>query len=60
MAIAAKMGNGIDTSDRLQKTYMPVNIATVREADEARRLGRNKLASGHNEFRELKFMAGKS
>lgn len=55
-AIAAKMGNSIDQNRKLQKTYMPVNIAAVRAADEARRIGRNRLGEEHNEFRKLKLV----
>lgn len=58
--IAAKMGNSIDQNRKLQKTYMPVNIAAVREADQARRIGRSRLASEHNEFKKLKLVVGKS
>lgn len=53
-AIAAKMGNSIDQSKALQRTYMPVNLAAVRAADEARRAGRKKLAEERNEYKKLK------
>lgn len=53
-SISAKMGNSIDQNRKLQKTYMPVNIPAVREADEARKIGRKRLASEHNEFRSLR------
>jgi hypothetical protein len=53
-AIAAKMANSIDQNRKLQKTYMPVNIAAVRAADEARKVGRRRLASEQNEFKKLK------
>lgn len=52
--IAAKMGNSIDQNRKLQKTYMPVNAAAVRAADEARRKGRKLLGEDHNEFKRLK------
>ncbi|MEL7719142.1 hypothetical protein AAG604_03770 [Citromicrobium bathyomarinum] len=42
-ALAAKMGNQINTSRALQKTYQPVNLASVLEADEARKRGRRAL-----------------
>lgn len=42
-AMAAKMGNSIDQSKVLQKTYLPNQVETVRLADEARRRGRNIL-----------------
>lgn len=53
-SIAAKMGNSIDQNRKLQKTYMPVNIAAVRAADEARKIGRNLIGAEHNEFKKLK------
>ena len=53
-AISAKMGNSIDQNKTLQKTYMPVNLAAVRTADESRRVGRRQLASEQNEFKKLK------
>ncbi|WP_163269683.1 hypothetical protein [Chelativorans alearense] len=59
-AIAAKMGNSIDQNKTLQKTYMPVNPAAVRAAEEARRIGRKKLSSEQNEFKKLKLVGGKS
>lgn len=57
-SIAAKMGNSIDQNKTLQKTYMPVNPATVRVADQARIAGRKELASGQNEFKKLKLVSG--
>lgn len=59
-AMSAKMGNGIDQNRTLQRTYMPVNMAAVRTADEARLIGRKKLESGQNEFKKLKLVAGRS
>lgn len=59
-AIAAKMANSIDQNRRLQQTYMPVNIAAVRAADEARRIGRRLLGSEQNKLRKLKLGGGKS
>lgn len=59
-SIAAKMGNSIDQNKTLQKTYMPVNTAAVRAAEDARRIGRKKLASEQNEFKKLKLVGGKS
>ena len=52
--VAAKMGNSIDVNRKLQKTYLPVNAAAVREADLARQIGRGKLASEQNEFKKFK------
>jgi hypothetical protein len=42
-ALADKMGNSINTSDKLQKTYQPVDLVNVRRADEARIAGRKAL-----------------
>jgi hypothetical protein len=42
-ALAAKMGNTIDESRELQKTYLPAQVAVVRIADRARELGRRRL-----------------
>jgi hypothetical protein len=52
------MGNSIDQNQKLQKTYMPVNIAVVREPDNARRIGRKRLASEQNEFGALNLAKG--
>lgn len=57
-AIAAKMGNSIDESKALQKTYMPVNLPAVRAADEARRKGRQRLGEERNEYKKLKLPSG--
>jgi len=40
---SAKMANTIAVSNRLHKTYNPVNIASVQRFDEARKVGRGKL-----------------
>lgn len=42
-AVSAKMGNSIDQSSELQRTYNPVNAASVRQADEARKVGRRRI-----------------
>ena len=42
-AISTKMANSLVVSTRLQKTYTPVDIATVRDVDASRREGRAKL-----------------
>lgn len=42
-ALAAKMGNTIDESRELQKTYLPGQVAVVRQVDEARVIGRRRL-----------------
>jgi hypothetical protein len=41
--LSSKMANSILQSTRLQKTYGPVQLASVRDADAARRRGRAKL-----------------
>jgi hypothetical protein len=40
---SAKMANTISVSNRLRKTYNPVNVASVRRFDEARVAGRKQL-----------------
>ena len=37
------MANTLSASNRLHKTYAPVQLASVRDADAARKLGRAKL-----------------
>jgi hypothetical protein len=41
--VSAKMANTIAASSNLRKTYNPVNLVSVRRADEARRAGRRRL-----------------
>lgn len=41
--LAAKMANSIDTATALQATYIPVDPVAVRLADDARRIGRERL-----------------
>jgi len=53
-SLSAKMGNSIDANRKLQQTYMPVNIAAVRAADDARRIGRKKLGEEQNGLKKLK------
>jgi hypothetical protein len=59
-AVAAKMGNSIDVSKALQRTYMPVNLAAVRAADEARRKGRHESRQERNRHKKLKLGGEKS
>jgi hypothetical protein len=40
---SAKMANTISVSNRLHKTYNPVNVAAVERFDAARKVGRSKL-----------------
>jgi len=42
-SVSAKMGNSIDQSSELQRTYNPVNRASVALADKARKLGRRRI-----------------
>jgi hypothetical protein len=41
--LASKMANSLSESNRLHKTYAPVQLASVRDTDAARRRGRTKL-----------------
>ena len=41
--LSSKMANTLSTSNRLHRTYAPVQHASVRDADDARRIGRAKL-----------------
>lgn len=41
--LAAKMGNSIDQSKKLQETYLPRRVGVVRIVDEARKRGRKRL-----------------
>ena len=41
--LSAKLANSIETSNALHKTYAPVDIASVRMADEARKRGRRRM-----------------
>jgi hypothetical protein len=43
LGLSAKMANSIDRSNALHKTYAPVDIEAVRNADEARLRGRRKM-----------------
>ena len=59
-ALSAKMGNSIDQNKALQKTYMPVNLAAVRAADDARLRGRSLLSQERNRHKKLKLRGGES
>lgn len=59
-SMAAKMGNSIDQNKTLQRTYMPVNLAAVRAADDARKIGRTKLGAEQNSVKKLKLSSGGS
>ncbi len=43
--LSAKMANTIASSNRLHRTYIPVDVASVRDVDEARALGRERSKS---------------
>jgi integrase len=59
-AISAKLGNSIDRSKMLQRTYMPNQLASVRAADEARKKGRRLLCEERNKPKKLKLGSEKS
>lgn len=40
--LSAKMANTISSSNRLHRTYIPVDVSAVRDVDEARALGRER------------------
>ncbi len=42
-ATAAKMANSIASANAIHRTYQPVDLVTVRQADAARRLGRQRM-----------------
>ncbi|RTL92618.1 hypothetical protein EJV44_17425 [Ancylobacter aquaticus] len=42
-SVSAKMANTLSASTRLQKTYAPIHIATVRQVDGAREIGRARI-----------------
>lgn len=46
-ATAAKMANSISSANAIHKTYQPVDLETVRQADAARRLGRQRMRDGN-------------
>ncbi|MEQ1938583.1 hypothetical protein ABMA46_10035 [Mesorhizobium sp. CN5-321] len=43
MALSAKLANSVSQSKKLEQTYVPVQVEMVRLADEARKIGRNRL-----------------
>jgi hypothetical protein len=44
--LSAKMANTIASSNRLHRTYIPVDVAAVRDVDEARAVGRERTKQG--------------
>jgi hypothetical protein len=51
-ALADKMGNSINTSDKLQRVYAPVDLVNVRRADEARVKGRRVQREANSKGRK--------
>lgn len=47
--LAAKMANTIDTANALHAAYQPVDLASVRQADAARRIGRRIIRDGNEQ-----------
>ena len=45
-ALSAKLANSLSESKKLEQTYVPVQVAMVRRADEARKVGRAALRQG--------------
>lgn len=56
---SSKMANTISASNRLRKTYNPVNIVSVRRFDEARKAGRKQLREEQNPPESVTTSAGK-
>jgi len=56
---SAKMANTISVSNRLRKTYNPVNVASVRRFDEARAVGRKQLDKNGRPTKSVHRSAGK-
>ena len=53
------MANTISVSNRLDKTYNPVNIVSVRRFDEARTVGRKQLRKEQNSTKSVTTLARK-
>ncbi|MGV8830844.1 MAG: hypothetical protein ACOH2N_02615 [Devosia sp.] len=58
--ISANMGNSIDQSAKLQRTYMPVDVAAVLAANSARLVRRQMHGLEQNKFKKLKPGKGRS
>ena len=56
---SSKMANTISVSNRLDKTYNPVNIVSVRRFDEARTVGRKQLRKEQNPTKSVTTLARK-
>jgi hypothetical protein len=56
---SSKMANTIAASNRLRKTYNPVNVVSVRRFDEARKAGRKRLSEEQKPTESVTAPAGK-
>jgi hypothetical protein len=52
--LSAKMANTISPSNRLHRTYIPVDVAAVRDVDDARAIGRERNRSKKLQLRAAK------
>jgi integrase len=59
-AMSTKLANSMDQNRSLWRTYLPVDKATVRSVDEARRIGRQKLRTEQKADKKLKLGKEKS
>ncbi len=57
--LSNKMANTIGVSNRLRKTYNPVNVVSVRRVDEARKVGRKKMADERSQTKSVTTGNGK-
>jgi hypothetical protein len=58
--IGAKLGNSIGVSKALQRTYLPTQPEVVSQVDEARTVGRNRVAKEQTADKKLKLGTKKS
>jgi hypothetical protein len=52
--LSAKMANTIASSNRLHRTYIPVDVEAVRDVDDARKRGRERIKSKKLQLRAAK------
>jgi hypothetical protein len=52
--LSAKMANTISTSNRLHWTYVPVDVEAVRDVDDARKRGRERIRTKKLQLRSAK------
>lgn len=57
--LSNKMANTIGVSKRLRKTYNPVSVVLVRRVDEARKVGRKKMADERSQTKSVTTGNGK-